>query len=129
MKRETFLLIGAISQLFSGIFFLFFTKVAASQLMKETTDTALLLEKNIGIFSIAFGLVTFFCRKSPDTIALKAIFIGTLFYLIASTSMDTFGVLNGTFSSQGWAGIIVRLFFIIGYFYFLSKMKINQTTI
>ncbi|MES2285480.1 MAG: hypothetical protein V4547_07315 [Bacteroidota bacterium] len=128
MKRKTFLLIGAIGQLFIGVFFLVFTEMAASQLMKETTDAALLLQKNLGIFSIAFGIITLLSRKSPDTIALKAIFIGTLFYLIASVCADAYGVFKGIFTSQGWGGIVFRGLFIAGYFYYLAKMKITPTT-
>jgi hypothetical protein len=126
MKRSTFLLIAAIGQLFFGILFLFFTEMAASQNMKVVTDSALLLQKNLGVFSIAFGIISFLSRKDSDTISLRAILIGTLFYLIVSVCVDAYGIIKGIFTPQGWGGIVARILFIIGYFSYLTKMKINQ---
>jgi hypothetical protein len=126
MKRDTFLLIGAIGQLFFGIFFLFFTDIAAAQNMKEVSMTNILLEKNLGVFSLGFGIVTFLSRKSSDTIALRALLIGTLFYLIVSSLVDSYGIMKGLFTSDGWGGIGARIVFIIGYIYYLAKMKVDQ---
>ena len=129
MKRSTFLLISSIGQLFFGIFFLFFTEIAATASLKninDMTEVALLFQKNIGVFNIGFGIVTILSRKSPDTIALRAILIGTLFYLIASVCTDSYAIINGLFTTQGWGGIVFRIVFIIGYFYYLAKMKIEQ---
>lgn len=127
MKRHIFLIIAAIGQLFFGVFFLFFTDVAAAQNMKEITESALILQKNLGVFSLGLGLITIFSRKSPDTIALRAIFIGTLFYLIASSCVDAYGIIKGVFTPQGWGGIVARGLFIVGYLYYLVKMKIEKT--
>lgn len=79
MKRETFLVISGAAQIILGIYFFFFSEMAGVQFVQGITVTALFLEKSIGIGSIALGLITFLCRKSPDTIALRAVLIGTLF--------------------------------------------------
>lgn len=126
MKRQTFLLIAAIGQLFFGIFFLFFSEAATAQSMKETaTETTLLFVKNLGGFQLGVGMITLLCRKSPDTLALRAILIGTLVYLVASVSIDAYGILAGFFTPQGWGGIVARVLFIVGYIYYLAKMKIE----
>jgi hypothetical protein len=127
MKRPTFLLIASIGQLFFGVFFLFFPEIAASSSLVDKnniTDVAMLFERNLGVFSTGFGIITFMSRKSEDNIALRAIFLGTLFYLIASVCTDAYAIINGLFTPQGWGGIGFRLLFIVGYCYYLAKMKI-----
>lgn len=126
MKRHTFLLIGGISQLFLGFFFLLFTDTAAAQNMVEITESALMLQKNIGVFSIAFGIVTLLARRSGDSLALRAILIGTIFYLIASSGVDSYGILSGAFTSMAWGGIAVRVIFIFGYFYYLVRIEVDE---
>ncbi len=126
MKREIFLLISAIVQVLLGIYFFFFSEMAAAQFVQGMTDTSLFLEKSLGVFSIAFGLTTFLCRKCPDSVALRSVLTGTLFYLILTTIVDGAAILKGVYSVQAWGGIIFRIVFVFGYLYYVSKIRIRD---
>ncbi len=126
MKREIFLLIAALVQLFLGLYFFFFSEMAGAQFVKGITDTSLFLEKSLGAFSMAFALITFLCRKSEDTMALRAILIGTIFHLVLTTIVDGAAILKGVYSSQAWGGIVFRIVFVIGYIFYAAKLKIIE---
>lgn len=123
MSRPRFLLlIGAFHLLF-GAFFLLFTGAAVHLFIETPGAAALVIVKGLSGICFAFGLMNLMARNSPDGPALRAVMVGTLFYLLFTTGCDVYWIRTGVLKPLAWASVALRLVFAAGYVYQLVVRK------
>jgi hypothetical protein len=102
MKRSTFMIIAALVQLGFGSMFAFFPELAIGQFLRESVPETTIMIRITGIFLLSFGVINYLARQSDDSLALRAILIGSLFYLVFTIAMDIYWTLEGMFETSSW---------------------------
>ena len=75
------------------------------------------------VVTLAFGPMNLIARNGPESAALLAVLVGTLFYLLFTTGCDIHWILTGMLKPLAWASVGLRLLFAGGYAYQLVVRK------
>ena len=71
-------------------------------------------------------LLTWFCRKDPGSVTLRAAVLYLFVYDGFAFIVTLMAVLNGVMSTFGWSAVAIYLFFTLGYGYFqFRKPKVS----
>ncbi|HPF91909.1 MAG: hypothetical protein H6590_03340 [Flavobacteriales bacterium] len=117
MPRPRFLfLMGAFHILFGAFFFLF-TGLAVDLFIETAGEAAAVIVKGLSGICFAIGLMNLMAHNSADGPALRAVLVGTLFYLLFTTSCDAYWIHTGVLKPLTWASIALRVVFAAGYVY------------
>ncbi|MFZ1686475.1 MAG: hypothetical protein WAU70_03575 [Flavobacteriales bacterium] len=126
MNRSTFMLAMAWFHLVAGAFFLFSTQRATEFIFCFPEPTHRLLMVGLGAVVSVFGLMNYLARNSEDSQALRALLLGTTFYLFFTVAFDVYWTLHGSIKPIAWISIALRTAFASMYIHFITRMRIRE---
>lgn len=121
MTRNRFMLAVGVFHVLFGAFFFFFTSAGAQLFIEPPGKASLVIVKGLSGICFAFGAMNIIARHSAEGPALKAVLVGTLFYLLFTTGCDAYWIRTGILTPLAWASIALRLGFAGGYAFHLSR--------
>lgn len=123
MERRQFMLIVGWFHVGFGAFFLLFSDLAITLFIDQAGPSSSLIVRGLAGICFAFGLMNLLARKSKPGPALKAVLVGTLFYLVFTVGCDVHWTWIGLLRPLAWLSIAIRLGFAGGYVYLLFMRK------
>ena len=81
------------------------------------TETAVVAQA-LGAALFNYGMIAFFARNSPPSLARKAIVIGFCLTYILGGLVVAIATLDGVFTALGWMAVFLYWIIAIGYAYF-----------
>jgi hypothetical protein len=123
MQRRQFMLVVGWFHVFFGAFFLLFSNLAITLFIAQAGPSSSLIVRGLAGICFAFGMMNLLARKSKPGPALKAVLVGTLFYLLFTVGCDIHWTRIGLLQPLAWLSIVIRLGFAGGYVYLLMMRK------
>jgi hypothetical protein len=121
MERQQFMLVVGWFHVIFGAFFLLFSELAITLFIDQAGPSSALIVRGLAGICFAFGLMNLIARKSKPGPALKAVLVGTLFYLLFTVSCDIHWTSIGLLKPLAWFSIVIRIGFAGGYVYLLFR--------
>ncbi len=124
MKRQTFLTIAAAV----GALFAVYMIAAAGKMMEgmgvQLNDTTNIVLQAVCVMLFSIAVITFLARKDEGSIALRAIFIGSILMHIISIPIDWVAYQKGIFTKVSGLipGTVIHIIFAIGFIYYFMKL-------
>ncbi len=121
MTRRAFMLAMAWFHMAFGAFFLFFQSFASRIIFSEPGPNAPMMMVGLSGIVFAFGLINYLARDSAESQAMRAVLIGTAFYLVFTVIFDSYWTIQGLLNPIAWLSIGIRSVMAGCYGYFLLK--------
>jgi hypothetical protein len=122
-EPKFFLLIAALIPALFGLVMMFIPgEMLSNSLTSETNLQTLSVTQWAGFGVFTIGLINFFSRNDPGSIALKAVMIGNIVFHTLGLSFDIYHYSIGVMKLSGSiTGLIPHSLLIFGFAYYLLK--------
>jgi hypothetical protein len=123
MSFGTLLIIKAIVCLIFGVFLLFVPGTLLDMLGGSLGPAGTYAAREYGAALFGILILTWFARKTADSIARRAILLQLFIYDAIGFVVTMHAVLSGVLNSLGWGIVVVYLFFTLGSGYLLVARR------
>jgi hypothetical protein len=127
MKRNVFLTIAAILAIIFGSTMTFAPDKMIRNMATASDPSSLHVLQWAGNMLLTIGLINFLSRNDAGSPALRAVMIGNIFLHAGGLIVDWYHYSIGFVSASGLGtGMVVHVLLIIGFAYYLSRMKVQE---
>ncbi len=123
MKFKTLMIIKAVVCLCLGVPILLATVFTYSLFGASLTAGGVFAAREYGASLIGNMLLTWFARNAIESEARRAIILALCVYDAIGFVITLIAQLSGVLGPLGWFGMVIYLFFAIGFGYFLLPQK------
>ena len=110
-----------------GAFFLFGQGYASRIIFSVPGPNAPMMMLGMSGIVFSFRLINYLARDSAESRAMRAVLIGTAFYLLFTVVFDSYWTIQGLLNPIAWASIGIRSVMAGCYVYYILKEKPHRS--
>jgi hypothetical protein len=126
MKLSTLMLVNALVAAVFGVGFIVVPGQVMSAYGPEVTPQLEYVTRLFGAALLAFAILTWTARNSPDSDTRRAILLALFVGASTGFIVSLIGQLGGVMNALGWSTVVIYLLLALGFEYFYAQPKETQ---